>query len=98
VRMRSIRGAPPTSLWTPALDRHGVIVDRAPDLAVGRPRLFSAANEAAAHARGIRRVVLPGVRAQDRGPTQPRTRAVVWSRGALAGRLRGTAARDALVC
>lgn len=48
-----------TSLWVPALDRHGAIFGRAPDLAVGDRGFSSGANEAAAQARGIRRVVLP---------------------------------------
>ena len=40
-------------------DRHGQIFGRAPDLAVGDRGFSSAANETAAHARGICRVVLP---------------------------------------
>lgn len=47
------------TLWIPALDRHGQIFGRAPDVAVGDRGFSSAANETAAHARGVRRVVLP---------------------------------------
>jgi transposase, IS5 family len=47
------------TLWVPALDRHRQIFGRAPDLAAGDRGFASAANEAAAYARGIRRVVLP---------------------------------------
>jgi IS5 family transposase len=47
------------TLWTPALDRHQTIFGRAPDLAAGDRGFSSAANEAAAMARGVRRVVLP---------------------------------------
>jgi IS5 family transposase len=47
------------TLWTPALDRHQRIFDRAPDLAAGDRGFSSAANEHAATARGVRRVVLP---------------------------------------
>jgi IS5 family transposase len=47
------------TLWTPALDRHHQIFGRAPDLATGDKGFSSAANEQAAHDRGIRRVVLP---------------------------------------
>jgi len=47
------------SLWTPALDRHVAIFGRAPDLATADRGFSSAANEAAAVARGVRRVVLP---------------------------------------
>jgi len=46
-------------LWTPALDRHQAIFGRAPDLATGDKGFSSAANERAAHDRGVRRVVLP---------------------------------------
>jgi IS5 family transposase len=51
------------SLWQPALDRHQQILGRAPDLATGDKGFSSAANERAAHERGVRRVVLPA-----RGP------------------------------
>jgi IS5 family transposase len=47
------------TLWTPALDRHQQIFDRAPDLATGDKGFSSAANERAAADRGVRRVVLP---------------------------------------
>jgi IS5 family transposase len=47
------------TLWVPALDRHQQMFGRAPDLAAGDRGFASAANEAAAYARGIRRVVLP---------------------------------------
>jgi IS5 family transposase len=50
---------PDVTLWTPALDRHRQIFARAPDLATGDKGFSSAANERAAHDRGIRRVVLP---------------------------------------
>lgn len=47
------------TLWTPALDRHQAIFDRAPDLATGDRGFSSAANEQAAIDRGVRRVILP---------------------------------------
>jgi transposase-like protein DUF772/DDE family transposase len=47
------------TLWVPALDRHQVIFGRPPDLAAGDRGFASTANEAAAYARGVRRVVLP---------------------------------------
>ena len=47
------------TLWTPALDRHQMIFNRAPDLAAGDRGFSSAANEQAATDRGVRRVVLP---------------------------------------
>jgi transposase, IS5 family len=47
------------TLWTPALDRHQRIFNRAPDLAAGDRGFSSAANEQAATDRGVRRVVLP---------------------------------------
>ncbi|MDQ3486477.1 MAG: ISNCY family transposase, partial [Acidobacteriota bacterium] len=47
------------TLWTPALDRHQAIFDRAPGLAAGDRGFSSAANEQAATARGVRRVILP---------------------------------------
>jgi IS5 family transposase len=53
------RRPPDTTLWTPALDRHLAIFDRPPDIAAGDRGFASAANEEAATARGVRRVVLP---------------------------------------
>ena len=50
-----------STLWVPALARHQQIFDRAPDLATGDRGFTSAANEAAATAMGVRRVVLPAV-------------------------------------
>jgi IS5 family transposase len=47
------------TLWTPALDRHIAIFERAPDLAAADRGFASAKNEEAALARGVRRVVLP---------------------------------------
>lgn len=47
------------TLWTPALDRHIAIFGRPPDLAAGDRGFGSASNEAAAFARGVRRVILP---------------------------------------
>ena len=48
-----------STLWIPALDAHQQTFGRAPDLAVGDRGFASAANERAAHDRGVRRVVLP---------------------------------------
>jgi IS5 family transposase len=48
-----------STLWTPALDRHQQIFQRAPDLATGDRGFSSARNEQAATERGVRRVVLP---------------------------------------
>jgi len=53
------RRPPDTTLWTPALDRHVAMFDRPPDVAAGDRGFSSAANEAAAIARGVRRVILP---------------------------------------
>jgi transposase, IS5 family len=47
------------TLWTPALDRHLEIFDRAPEIAAGDRGFASASNEAAAVQRGVRRVILP---------------------------------------
>jgi Transposase domain (DUF772)/Transposase DDE domain len=57
-------------LWVPALDRHQRIFHRAPDLATADKGFASAANERAAQARGVRRVVLPA-----RGRKSPTRRA-----------------------
>jgi IS5 family transposase len=53
------RRPPDVTLWTSALDRHIAIFDRPPDLAAGDRGFASAANEDAAIARGVRRVILP---------------------------------------
>jgi IS5 family transposase len=53
------RRPPDTTLWTPALDRHIALFDRPPDIAAGDRGFASVANEAAAIARGVRRVILP---------------------------------------
>jgi transposase, IS5 family len=58
-----------TTLWTSALDRHQIIFDRAPDLAAADRGFSSAANEQAAAARGVRRIVLPRI-----GPKSPTRR------------------------
>lgn len=58
------------TLWTRALDVHAHHFGRAPDLATGDRGYSSAANEAAAVARGVRRVVLPKA-----GPKSPARRA-----------------------
>jgi IS5 family transposase len=58
------------TLWTPALDRHQQIFGRAPDLATADKGFSAAANERAATARGVRRVVLPA-----RGRKSPARRA-----------------------
>jgi hypothetical protein len=69
---REVRAKRPAdvTLWTTALDRHQTIFGRAPDLAAGDRGFSSATNEAAATARGVRRVVLPR-----RGPKSPTRRA-----------------------
>jgi transposase, IS5 family len=48
-----------STLWEPALDAHEQTFGKPPDLAVADRGFASAANEAAATARGVRRVVLP---------------------------------------
>lgn len=48
-----------STLWVPALDAHEQVFGKPPDLAVADRGFASAANEAAATARGVRRVVLP---------------------------------------
>jgi len=53
------RRPPDTTLWIPALDRHLAMFDRPPDIAAGDRGFASAANETAAIARGVRRVILP---------------------------------------
>ena len=53
------RRPPDVTLWTPALDRHLATFDRPPDIAAGDRGFASAANEDAATARGVRRVILP---------------------------------------
>jgi len=58
------------TLWTPALDRHQAIFQRAPHLAAGDRGFSSAANEQAATDRGVRRVILP-----HRGPKSTARRA-----------------------
>jgi IS5 family transposase len=58
------------TLWTAALDRHGTIFGRAPDLAAGDRGFASAGNEKAAIDRGVRRVILPR-----QGPKSPARRA-----------------------
>jgi IS5 family transposase len=57
-------------LWVPGLETHQRIFGRAPYLAAGDRGFSSAANEAAATARGVRRVVLPKL-----GPRSPARRA-----------------------
>jgi IS5 family transposase len=57
------------TLWTAALDRHQAIFQRAPYLAAGDRGFSSAANDQAATARGVRRVILPR-----RGPKSPARR------------------------
>ena len=47
------RRPPDTTLWTPALDRHIAIFNRAPDLAAGDWGFASARNEEAAITRGV---------------------------------------------
>lgn len=47
------------TLWTPALDRHIEMFDRAPDIAAADRGFASAKNEEAALQRGVRRVILP---------------------------------------
>ena len=60
---------PERALWAPALDRHIVLFDHAPQLAVADGGFASRANERAAQDRGVRHVVLP------RQPRETRTRA-----------------------
>jgi len=59
-----------STLWAPALDAHQQTFGKPPDLAVADRGFASAANEAAATARGVRRVVLPRP-----GPKTPARRA-----------------------
>jgi IS5 family transposase len=53
------RRPPDMTLWTPALDRHIAIFNRPPDIAAADRGFGSTANEDAAIARGVRRVILP---------------------------------------
>ena len=59
------------TLWVRALDAHQQQFGRTPDLATADRGYSSAANEAAATARGVRRVVLPKL-----GPKSPARRAL----------------------
>jgi IS5 family transposase len=52
------RRPPDSTLWMPALDRHLELFERPPALAAGDRGFASAANEAAAIAREVRRVIL----------------------------------------
>ena len=63
------RGQPDRALWAPALDRHIALFEHAPRLAVADGGFASRSNERAAHARGVRHVVLP------RQPREARSRA-----------------------
>jgi IS5 family transposase len=63
------RGQTDRALWAPALDRHIALFDHAPQLAVADSGFASQTNERAAHARGVRHVVLP------RQPREVRSRA-----------------------
>jgi IS5 family transposase len=65
---------PDGELWVPTLERHEQLFGQPPRLAVADGSFSSRANELAAQARGVRRVVLP------RGRGQPRPR---WFRRAL---------------
>ena len=78
------------TLWTRALDVHQQHFGRAPDLATGDRGYSSAANEAAAVARGVRRVVLPK-RGRSRRPGG-RTKQQRWFRRGMRWRVgsRGT--------
>ena len=77
------------TLWVRALDAHEQQFGRAPDLATGDRGYSSAANEAAATARGVRRVVLPRS-ARNRRPAAP-TNANAGSAAACGG---ASAAKD----
>ena len=57
---------PDQALWVPSLVRHEQLFGRAPHLAVADGGFASAANERAAAARGVRRVVLPRQRREGR--------------------------------
>jgi len=57
---------PDQALWVPSLVRHEQLFGRAPHLAVADGGFASAANERAAAARGVRRVVLPRQRREVR--------------------------------
>jgi transposase, IS5 family len=73
------------TLWVRALDAHQQQFGRAPDLATADRGYSSAANEAAATARGVRRVVLPKL-----GPKSPARRtheAQRWFRRGLRWRV-----------
>jgi len=48
-----------TDLLIPAIERHETLTGRTPDLAAADNGFFSARNEAAAHARGVKRVSIP---------------------------------------
>jgi IS5 family transposase len=63
------RGQADRALWAPALDRHIALFAHAPQLAVADGGFASQTNERAAHARGVRHVVLP------RQPREVRSRA-----------------------
>ncbi|MGH9160175.1 MAG: ISNCY family transposase [Vicinamibacteraceae bacterium] len=74
-----------STLWEPALDAHEQIFGQPPDLAVADRGFASAANEAAATARGVRRVVLP--RPGSKTPARRAHERQRWFRRALRWRV-----------
>jgi transposase, IS5 family len=63
------QGQPERALWEPALDRHIALFDHPPRLAVADGGFASRSNEHAAHARGIRHVILPRQSREERSRT-----------------------------
>jgi transposase, IS5 family len=72
------RGQSDRALWAPALDRHIALFDHAPALAVADGGFASRSNELAAHARGVRHVVLPR---QSRERSRAARAALRWRTG-----------------
>lgn len=73
------------TLWVPGLDTHIALFGRAPDLATADRGFSSAANEAAATARGVRRVALP--HAGHKSPARRAHEKQRWFRRAACGRV-----------
>src|SRR6201987_1773834 len=77
-------------LLTAAIETHQAMLGRAPRLVAADAALYSASNEAAAKAKGVKRVCIPNVR-----PRAPSVNACIRSAGSARARSGGPDARDA---
>jgi IS5 family transposase len=87
------RGQSERALWEPALDRHIALFEHPPHLAVADGGFASRRNEHAAHARGVRHVVLPRQSREDRSRT---ARAALRWRTGCEGRISALKRRHGL--